>query len=61
MARTVDLNPIAVLLGLLALGSLWGLLGALVAVPFLAVAKLVFEFVWVRTVEYGTDLVTGPR
>ena len=57
MARTVALNPIAVILGLLLLGSLWGFLGALIAVPFLAVLKLVFEYLWPRLVPWSDDLL----
>ncbi|HEX2029408.1 MAG TPA: AI-2E family transporter [Nitriliruptorales bacterium] len=40
MSRTVELHPITVMLGLLVAGSLYGILGMLVAVPAIAVAKL---------------------
>ncbi len=41
MSRTVDLHPITVMLALLVAGSLYGILGMLVAVPAVAAAKLI--------------------
>lgn len=41
MSRTVELHPITVMLALLVAGSLYGILGMLVAVPAVAALKLV--------------------
>lgn len=41
MSRTVDLHPITVMLALLVAGSLYGILGMLVAIPAVAAVKLI--------------------
>ena len=43
MGETLGLSPVAVLLGLIFFGFLWGLSGLLLATPMLAVIKIVFE------------------
>ncbi|WP_020528702.1 AI-2E family transporter [Flexithrix dorotheae] len=40
----VDLNALAVIFGLLAFGQLWGLIGLILAVPIIAVIKVVFSY-----------------
>jgi predicted PurR-regulated permease PerM len=44
------------MLALLVGASFAGLFGMLVIVPLVAVAKIVFLFVWSRYVDYGDDL-----
>ena len=46
VARTVNLHPVTVMLGLLAGGTLLGLWGLLLAVPVLASIKIVLLHVW---------------
>lgn len=46
VARTVNLHPVTVMLGLLAGGTLLGLWGLLLAVPMLATVKILLLHVW---------------
>jgi predicted PurR-regulated permease PerM len=59
MSRTVQLHPVVVMLALLVGASFAGLFGMLVIVPLVAVAKIVFLFLWSRYVSYGDELVQG--
>jgi predicted PurR-regulated permease PerM len=59
MSRTVQLHPVVVMLALLVGASFAGLFGMLVIVPLVAVAKIVFLFLWSRYVDYGDELVGG--
>jgi predicted PurR-regulated permease PerM len=59
MGRTVQLHPVVVMLALLVGASFAGLFGMLVIVPLVAVAKIVFLFVWSKYVDYGEDLTQG--
>ena len=59
MGRTVQLHPVVVMLALLVGASFAGLFGMLVIVPLVAVAKIVFLFVWSKYVDYGDDLTQG--
>jgi predicted PurR-regulated permease PerM len=59
MGRTVQLHPVVVMLALLVGASFAGLFGMLVIVPMVAVAKIVFLFVWSRYVDYGDELTQG--
>jgi predicted PurR-regulated permease PerM len=59
MGRTVQLHPVVVMLALLAGASFAGLFGMLVVVPLVAVAKIVFLFVWSKYVDYGDELTQG--
>ena len=60
MGRTVQLHPVVVMLALLAGASFAGLFGMLVIVPLVAVAKIVFLFLWSKYVDYGDELTQGP-
>jgi predicted PurR-regulated permease PerM len=59
MGRTVQLHPVVVMLALLVGASFAGLFGMLVIVPLVAVAKIVFLFMWSRYVDYGEELTKG--
>src|SRR5919109_1631705 len=59
MSRTVQLHPVVVMLALLVGASFAGLFGMLVIVPLVAVAKIVFLFIWSKYVDYGDELVQG--
>ena len=60
MGRTVQLHPVVVMLALLVGASFAGLFGMLVIVPLVAVAKIVFLFMWSKYVDYGDELTQGP-
>jgi predicted PurR-regulated permease PerM len=59
MGRTVQLHPVVVMLALLVGASFAGLVGMLVIVPLVAVAKIIFLFMWSRYVDYGDELTQG--
>jgi predicted PurR-regulated permease PerM len=59
MGRTVQLHPVVVMLALLVGASFAGLVGMLVVVPLVAVAKIIFLFMWSRYVDYGDELTQG--
>jgi predicted PurR-regulated permease PerM len=61
MSRTVQLHPVVVMLALLVGASFAGLFGMLVIVPLIAVAKIVFLYLWSRYVDYGDELVRGAE
>jgi hypothetical protein len=50
MRRTVKLHPVTVMLGLLAGGTLAGFWGVLLAVPAIAVTKIVLGHLWTTRV-----------
>jgi predicted PurR-regulated permease PerM len=50
MKRTVQLHPVTVMLGLLAGGTLAGFWGVLLAVPAIAVAKIIIGHLWTTRV-----------
>ena len=56
MGRTVQLHPVVVMLALLVGASFAGLFGMLVVVPLVAVAKIVFLYMWSKYVAYGDEL-----
>ncbi|HJW61139.1 MAG TPA: AI-2E family transporter, partial [Actinomycetota bacterium] len=56
MGRTVQLHPVVVMLALLVGASFAGLFGMLVIVPLVAVAKIVFLFMWSKYIDYGDEL-----
>jgi predicted PurR-regulated permease PerM len=56
MGRTVQLHPVVVMLALLVGASFAGLFGMLVVVPLVAVAKIVFLYMWSKYVAYGGEL-----
>jgi predicted PurR-regulated permease PerM len=59
MSRTVQLHPVVVMLALLVGASFAGLFGMLIIVPLVAVAKIVFLFMWAKYVDYGDELTQG--
>ena len=59
MGRTVQLHPVVVMLALLVGASFAGLFGMLVIVPLVAVAKIVFLFMWSKYVDSGEELTQG--
>lgn len=60
MSRTVELHPITVMLGLLVAGTLYGILGMLVAVPVIAAIKLVLLHLLATRAPWATDDLPTP-
>lgn len=48
MARTVDMHPAVVTVGLLVMGALFGLVGVLIAVPLLSLAIILVQALWIE-------------
>ncbi len=51
MARTVDMHPALVAIGLLVMGALFGLLGVLIAIPLLSLAIILVQALWIEPQE----------
>lgn len=55
LGESVGLHPIAIVFVLLAGGSLFGLLGMLLAVPVAAVLRIIFGYFYANLVQQGSD------
>lgn len=51
MARTVDMHPAVVTIGLLGMGALFGLIGVLIAIPLLSLTIILVEALWIEPQE----------
>jgi predicted PurR-regulated permease PerM len=51
MARTVDMHPAVVAIGLLVMAALFGLIGVLIAIPLLSLAVILVEALWIEPQE----------
>lgn len=51
MARTVDMHPSVVTLGLLVMAALFGLIGVLIAIPLLSLAVILVQALWIEPQE----------
>jgi predicted PurR-regulated permease PerM len=61
VARTVELHPAAVAVGVVAVDQLFGFVGLIVAVPILVTVKILIEELWIRPIESrGFEEVAGP-
>ncbi|MGZ4273877.1 MAG: AI-2E family transporter [Solirubrobacteraceae bacterium] len=60
MARTVDMHPGVVTLGLLVMAALFGLIGVLVAIPLLSLAVILVETLWIEPQEERADRQRPP-
>jgi predicted PurR-regulated permease PerM len=62
VARTVELHPAVVAIGVLAVERLFGFVGLIVAVPILATVRILIEELWILPMEAGRQekLVEQP-
>ena len=51
VARTVELHPAVVAVGVIAVESLFGFVGLIISVPILVTIKILIEELWVRPIE----------
>jgi predicted PurR-regulated permease PerM len=51
VARTVEMHPAAVAVGVIAVDQLFGFIGLIVAVPILVTIKILIEELWIRPLE----------
>jgi predicted PurR-regulated permease PerM len=59
VARTVELHPAVVAVGVVAVERLFGFVGLIVAVPILATIKILIEELWIKRVEHTDRAFTG--
>lgn len=60
MARTVDMHPAVVTIGLLVMGALFGLIGVLIAIPLLSLAIILVQALWIEPQEARSALADRP-
>lgn len=65
VARSVELHPAVVAVGVVAVDRLFGFVGLIVAVPILATVRILIQELWIKPVEhsdraYTGDLTTSP-
>jgi predicted PurR-regulated permease PerM len=61
MARTVDLHPAVVAIGVLVMGQLFGLIGVVVSIPLLSLTLILVDELWVKPQEAAAmDGVAAP-
>jgi predicted PurR-regulated permease PerM len=51
MARTVDMHPAVVSIGLLVMAALFGLIGVLIAIPLLSLVMILVQTLWIEPQE----------
>jgi predicted PurR-regulated permease PerM len=57
MARTVDMHPSVVSIGLLVMAALFGLIGVLIAIPLMSLAIILVEALWIEPQEARAERV----
>ena len=61
VARTVELHPAVVAVGVVAVETLFGFIGLIVAVPILVTIKILIEELWIKPVEgAGLEVAVEP-
>jgi predicted PurR-regulated permease PerM len=60
MARTVDLHPAVVTLGLLVMGALFGLIGVLISIPLMSLAIILVQTLWIEPLEASASPTQVP-
>jgi predicted PurR-regulated permease PerM len=60
MARTLDMHPSVVSLGLLVMAALFGLIGVLIAIPLVSLAMILVEALWIEPQEARADRERPP-
>ena len=51
MARTVDIHPALVTVGLLAVAALFGLIGIVIAIPLMSLTMILVQALWIEPGE----------
>jgi predicted PurR-regulated permease PerM len=59
VARTVDLHPAVVAIGVVAVDQLLGFVGLIIAVPILATIKILIEELWIKPLEERSGTLSG--
>ena len=62
MSRAVSLHPVIIVFGLLIMGTLFGFVGVLIAIPLVAALQVLVHELWVKRMdEKGTDPNPPPK
>ena len=59
VARTVELHPAVVAVGVIAVDRLFGFVGLIISVPIIVTVKILIEELWVKPVEDSDGSFTG--
>ena len=59
VARSVELHPAVVAVGVVAVDRLFGFVGLIVAVPILATVRILIQELWIKPVEHSDRAYTG--
>ena len=59
MARTVDIHPALVTVGLLAVAALFGLIGIVIAIPLMSLTMIVVQALWIEPSEARASARAG--
>jgi predicted PurR-regulated permease PerM len=63
VARTVELHPAVVAVGVIAVDTLFGFVGLIISVPIIVTVKILIEELWVRPIERrggGLEVAADP-
>lgn len=60
MARTVDMHPAVVSIGLLLMAALFGIIGVLIAIPLLSLAIILVQALWIEPQEARAAAASAP-
>ncbi len=60
VARIVRMHPAVIAVGVVAVGTLFGFVGLIVAVPILVTVQILIEELWVKPLEHSTDPLHVP-
>jgi predicted PurR-regulated permease PerM len=60
MARTVNMHPALVAIGLLVMGALFGVVGVLIAIPLLSLAIILVQALWIEPQEALSAIADRP-
>lgn len=56
IGQRVDLNPVVIIVGVVAGGAVWGIMGMLLAIPIIGILKVVFDNIeTLKPLGYGLD------
>ena len=60
MARTVDLHPALVTIGVVAMSALFGVIGVLISIPLLSLVIILVHAFWIEPLETSPDRLELP-
>ncbi len=61
MARTVDLHPAVVAIGVLVIAGLFGLIGVIISIPLISLAVILVDELWIAPQEAAASQEAAPQ